>query len=136
MSAPLWYRALSAARYLAFGLAILAVHKLGALPGLPLAALLIFLADRLWSYARARVEGAAHDERDEAVRQKASTAALTGLLVLAGLAATTALVLRELGLLQLTGYHQGLLDGYIVAAMTAIALYAALSTLYHRRLGG
>ncbi len=136
MAAPLWYRALGAARYLAYGLAVLAIHKLGAIPGLPLAALLILLAETLWRAARARVEGAASDERDEAIRQRASTATLTALLLLAGLAATAALLLRELGLLHLTSYQQGILDGYIAAAMTAAALYAAFSTLYHRRLGG
>ena len=136
MTLPLWYRALGIARYLAYGLAVLAIHKLGAMPGLPLAALLIFLAETLWRAARARVEGAARDERDEAVRQRASTATLTALLLLAGIAATAALVLRELGLLHLTSYQQGILDGYIAAAMTAAALYAAFSTLYQRRLGG
>ena len=136
MSQPLWYRALGVARYLAYGLAVLAVYKLGVVPGLLVAAAVILPFEALWGLARARVEGVMWDERDEAVRLRASASALSLFLSASGLGVASVLALEELGYLRLEGYYEGLVDGYALAVVATLASYLVFSTLYSRLMGG
>ncbi|MCE4602552.1 MAG: hypothetical protein F7B18_05140 [Desulfurococcales archaeon] len=103
---------------------------LGLLAALPL----LVLGELLHAQRRLREEGVLEDEMEGMILAQSSRVALTAFTLLAGVLVVASLVLMEHGLLSLSGYQEGFIDGVALSILVIIAI-AFLASIYYRRVG-
>lgn len=103
---------------------------LGLLAALPL----LVLGELLQARRRLREEGVLEDEMEALIIAQSSRAALTAFTIIAGLVVVASLVLREQGILALSSYHEGVIDG-VALSILVIIMVASLASIYYRRVG-
>ena len=114
---------------------VLAVDATGSLTlGLLVALPLLILGEVLQARRRLREEGVLEDEMEMVILAQSSRVALTVFTLLAGLVVVASLLAREHGLISLSSYHEGVLDGVALSILVLIAV-ASLASVYYRRVG-
>ncbi|MEB3774157.1 MAG: hypothetical protein GSR86_04440 [Desulfurococcales archaeon] len=103
---------------------------LGILASLPL----FIIGELLYASKRVREEGVLEDEMESTIVAQSSRVAITVFTLLAGLAVVASLMLGEHGVISLSSYQKGFIDGVALSILVIIAI-AFLASIYYRRVG-
>lgn len=119
-----------------FILVVLVGHKTGSITlGLAVGVPVILLGDLVWVRWRITTVGVIEDERERLVRMASYHTAGMIYTITVGLLVTATLILQEWGILELTAYQEGLINGLALSIFALIGI-VTLASIYHTRRGG